>query len=218
MRQAAAMSNIIPPFASGFLLSATLIMAIGAQNLFVLRRGLRREHVGAIVLFCGLADALLIAAGVGGVGAFLVAIPQLANVLAFGGAAFLAWYGMKALRRMAAPDAMVASEVQSLTLGRSLAATAAFTFLNPHVYLDTVLLMGAAGSTQPSELRPIFVAGAGTASFAWFAALGFGARLLKPIFARPAAWRALDACVGVVMLALAASLIARAMQLMPVLR
>ena len=205
------MTSILATFVSGFLLSAALIMAIGAQNLFVLRQGLRREHVGAIVLFCGSADALLIAAGVGGVGAFLAAIPQLATALALGGAAFLGWYGIKALRRMAAPAAMVVVDAQGVTLGRALAATAAFTFLNPHVYLDTVLLMGAAGSARPAGLRPIFVAGAATASFAWFAALGFGARLLKPIFARPAAWRVLDAFVGVVMLTLAASLIARAM-------
>lgn len=205
------MAHMLAPFASGFLLSAALIMAIGAQNLFVLRQGLRREHVGAIVLFCGSADALLIAAGVGGVGAFLAAIPQLTTALAIGGAAFLGWYGIKALHRMAAPDAMVVGDAQNVTLGRALTATAAFTFLNPHVYLDTVLLMGAAGSTQPPDLRPIFVAGAATASFTWFAVLGFGARLLKPVFARPASWRVLDAFVCVVMLMLAGSLIARVM-------
>lgn len=208
------MSNILSSFASGFFLSAALIMAIGAQNLFVLRQGIRREHVGAIVLFCGLSDALLIAAGVGGVGAFLTAVPQLTTALAFGGAAFLSWQGVKALRRIAMPDAMVVGDAQSVTLGRALSATAAFTFLNPHVYLDTVLLMGAAGSTQPVELRPIFVAGAATASFTWFAALGFGTRLLEPIFVRQAAWRVLDAFVGAVMLILAASLIARAMPAM----
>jgi L-lysine exporter family protein LysE/ArgO len=205
------MSSILSPFASGFFLSAALIMAIGAQNLFVLRQGLRREHVGAIVLFCGLADALLIAAGVAGVGAFLAAIPQFTTAMALGGAAFLAWYGIKALRRMVSPDAMVVGDAQSVTLGRALTTTAAFTFLNPHVYLDTVLLMGAAGSSQPVDLRPIFMAGAATASFAWFAALGFGARLLKPVFAWPAAWRVLDALVGVVMLTLAASLVGRAL-------
>ncbi len=207
------MSSIFSPFASGFFLSVALLVAIGAQNLFVLRQGLRREHVGAIVLFCGCADALLIAAGVGGVGAFLAAIPRLDTALALGGAAFLGWYGIKALRRMAAPDAMVVGDAPRVTLGRALAAAAAFTFLNPHVYLDTVLLMGTAGSTQPADLRPIFVAGAATASFTWFAALGFGARLLKPIFARPAAWRVLDAFVGIVMLTLAASLIARVVPL-----
>jgi L-lysine exporter family protein LysE/ArgO len=203
------MTSSLSPFLTGFFLSAALIMAIGAQNLFVLRQGLRREHVGPVVLFCGSADALLIAAGVGGVGAFLAALPQLADVLAIGGAAFLSWYGIKALQRLAAPDAMVVGGGQGLTLGRALAATAGFTFLNPHVYLDTVLLMGAAGSAQPAALRPLFVAGAVTASFTWFTALGYGARLLEPLFAKPASWRVLDAIVGATMLALAASLVAR---------
>lgn len=204
------MTSSIAPFLTGFALSAALIMAIGAQNLFVLRQGLRREHVGWIVLFCGSADALLIAAGVNGVGAFLAAVPQLTQILAIGGGAFLGWYGVKALQRMAAPEAMSLVEGRGLTLGRAIAATAGFTFLNPHVYLDTVLLMGAAGWAQPAALRPLFVAGAATASFAWFAALGYGARLLVPLFARPAAWRVLDALVGVTMLTLAGSLVVRA--------
>jgi L-lysine exporter family protein LysE/ArgO len=202
------MSNALSSFASGLFLSAALIMAIGSQNLFVFRQGLRGEHVAPIVLFCGAADTLLIAAGVSGMGSFLAAIPQLTTVLAAGGAAFLGWYGIKAFRRMLVPDAMVIGDTQGVALGRALATTAAFTFLNPHVYLDTVLLMGTAGATQPDHLRPIFVAGAGMASFMWFAALGFGARLLKPSFCRPAAWRILDALVGTVMVILATSLIA----------
>ena len=205
------MASAVIPFTSGFVLSAALIMAIGAQNLFVLRQGLRREHIGPIVLFCAGADALLIVAGVSGIGAFLGAVPQLTTVLTLGGAAFLGWYGIKALRRMVAPKAMLADEGNGITLGRALMATAGFTFLNPHVYLDTVLLMGAAGSAQPADLRMIFVAGAVTASFSWFAALGYGARLLEPLFARPSAWRILDAFVGVTMLTLAASLVVRAL-------
>lgn len=204
------MTSIFMPFATGFLLSAALIIAIGAQNLFVLRQGLRREHVGAIVLFCGAADALLILAGVAGVGAFLAAVPQLTTLLALAGAGFLGWYGIQALRRMASPEAMAVTEASGVTLSRALMATAGFTLLNPHVYLDTVLLMGAAGSAQPEALRPFFVAGAAAASFSWFATLGYGARLLRPLFARPAAWRVLDALVGIVMLTLAASLVARA--------
>lgn len=203
------MTLTFSPFLSGFALSAALIMAIGAQNLFVLRQGLRREHVGAIVLFCGCADALLIAAGVGGVGAFLAAMPQLTALLTVGGAAFLGYYGVKAVQRMAAPQTMSVAAGDGVTLGRAVAATAGFTFLNPHVYLDTVLLMGAAGAAQPAALRPVFVAGAASASIAWFAALGYGARLLVPLFARPMAWRVLDAIVGATMLALAASLLMR---------
>jgi L-lysine exporter family protein LysE/ArgO len=200
----------LSPFVTGFLASAALIVAIGAQNLFVLRQGLRREHVGAIVLFCGAADALLMSAGVGGVGALLGAAPMLRLALALGGAGFLGWYGVAALRRMAAPGAMRVSAAEGVGMGRALAATAGFTFLNPHVYLDTVLLLGTLGGALPPALRPVFVAGAATASFMWFATLGYGARLLRPMFERPASWRVLDALVGAVMLSLAASLIWRA--------
>ncbi len=206
------MTQLSSPFLSGFALSAALIMAIGAQNLFVLRQGLRREHVGAIVLFCGLSDAVLIALGVGGMGALLGAMPGLTTALSLAGAGFLGWYGVQALRRMASPSSMAVTPEGGLSLGRALASTAAFTFLNPHVYLDTVLLMGAAGSAQPTALRPLFVAGAAGASFAWFAALGFGARALVPLFARATAWRVLDAVVGVTMLSLAVSLLRHAMQ------
>ncbi|GGE22454.1 amino acid transporter [Aureimonas endophytica] len=202
------MTGPVFAFLSGFALSAALIMAIGAQNLFVLRQGLRREHVGPIVLFCGTVDALLIAAGVAGIGAFLAAAPQLTRLLALGGAGFLGWHGFVALRRAAAPGAVALEQAGGLTLGRALAATAGFTFLNPHVYLDTVLLMGAAGSAQAPALRPLFVLGAASASFAWFAAIGYGARLLRPLFLRPGAWRVLDILVGLTMLALAASLLA----------
>ena len=200
------METFIPPFATGFATSAALIIAIGAQNLFVLRQGLRHEHVGAIVLFCSGADALLIVAGVSGVGVFLSAAPQLTLLLTVGGAAFLGWHGIMAYRRIGGPNSVVLGEAARLTLGQALAATAGFTFLNPHVYLDTVLLLGMVGSAQPSHLRPFFAAGAAMASFLWFSALGFGARLLKPVFTRPAAWRVLDALTGTVMLALAASL------------
>jgi len=203
----ALMTTLLPPFISGFALSAALIVAIGAQNLFVLRQGLRAEHVGPIVLFFGLSDALLIAAGVSGVGAFLSAAPQLTIVLATGGAAFLGWYGLVALRRMASPNTMSAAPDAGMPLGRAIATGAAFTFLNPHVYLDTVLLMGTAGSAQPEEMRAIFALGAASASFIWFATLGYGARLLQPVFSRPSAWRALDLVVGIAMLSLATSLL-----------
>jgi L-lysine exporter family protein LysE/ArgO len=205
------MTNTFAPFFSGFLISAALIMAIGAQNLFVLRQGLKRKHVGPVVLFCASADALLITAGVAGVGAFLAAIPQLTLFLTIGGAAFLGWYGVKALQRMASSQAMAVTSGESVSLSGAIAATAGFTFLNPHVYLDTVLLMGAAGSAQPAALRPLFVAGAASASFTWFAALGYGARMLVPLFARPMAWRVLDALVGMTMLSLAGSLLLRAL-------
>lgn len=201
------MISSVTPFISGFALSAALIMAIGAQNLFVLRQGLKREHVGAIVVFFGLSDALLIVAGVSGVGAFLSAVPGLATVLTIGGAIFLAWYGITAFRRMTSLNALPVRATGRLSLGRVMVTGAAFTFLNPHVYLDTVLLMGTAASAQPEASRPLFALGAVTASFAWFTTLGFGARLLQPVFTRPLAWRFLDAVVGIVMLGLSASLL-----------
>jgi L-lysine exporter family protein LysE/ArgO len=204
------MTSLLTPFATGFMASAALIVAIGAQNLFVLRQGLRHEHVWPIVLFCGSADALLIILGVSGVGVILGAMPQLTALLTLGGAGFLTWYGVIALCRMAAANAVALNETKRLTLARAIAATAGFTFLNPHVYLDTVLLLGTVGSAQPVALRPVFAAGAASASFLWFAALGFGARLVKPLFTKPAAWRVLDLLVGVTMLALAITLIMHA--------
>lgn len=205
------MTSIFSALISGFLLSAALIIGIGAQNLFVLRQGLKHEHVGPIVLFCGCADLALITAGVTGVGAFLTEVPELVVTATLAGAAFLAWYGAKALRRMAVPETVAVEAAPRLTLRRTLAMTAAFTFLNPHVYLDTLLLMGTIGAARPVGLRPFFILGAAMASFVWFAGLGFGARLLKPVFAKPAAWRVLDAAVGIIMLALSASLIYQAL-------
>jgi len=203
---------LLPAFAKGFALSAGLIVAIGAQNMFVLRQGLKREHVLPIVLFCALADASLIVAGVSGLGAFLTLVPGLAMVLSLGGAAFLAWYGVNALRRAASPEALALADQPSITLGAALAGTAAFTFLNPHVYIDTVMLMGAVGASLPAMERPLFMTGAALASLSWFSALGFGARFLAPLFARPAAWRALDLVIGGVMLLLAASLLVGALR------
>lgn len=201
---------LLPAFAKGFALSAGLIVAIGAQNMFVLRQGLKREHVLPIVLFCALADAALIIAGVNGLGAVLALVPGLSLALSLGGAAFLAWYGVSALRRAANPEALALADQPSITLGAALAGTAAFTFLNPHVYLDTVMLMGAVGASLPAAERPLFMAGAALASVSWFSALGFGARFLVPLFARPTAWRALDLVIGAVMLLLAASLLVAA--------
>ncbi len=198
---------LLPAFAKGFALSAGLIVAIGAQNMFVLRQGLKREHVLPIVLFCALADATLIIAGVNGLGAVLALVPGLSLALSLGGAAFLAWYGVGALRRAANPEALALADQPSITLGAALAGTAAFTFLNPHVYIDTVMLMGAVGASLPAAERPLFMAGAALASVCWFSALGFGARFLVPLFSRPAAWRVLDLVIGAVMLLLAASLL-----------
>lgn len=199
--------DILPAFSKGFFLSAGLIIAIGAQNMFVLRQGLKREHVLPIVLFCAAADAALIVAGVSGLGGVLALVPGLSLVLALGGAAFLSWYGISALRRAASPSALVIGAEAGMTLGAALAGTAAFTFLNPHVYIDTVMLMGAVGASLPATERPLFMAGAVVASVVWFTSLGYGARFLAPLFAKPIAWRVLDVTIGVMMLTLAASLV-----------
>jgi L-lysine exporter family protein LysE/ArgO len=199
-------SALLPAFAKGFALSAGLIIAIGAQNMFVLRQGLKREHVWPIVLFCAAADASLIVAGVSGLGSVLAVIPGLSMALSLGGGAFLAWYGIAALRRAASPSGLVLDQQAGLSLGAALAGTAAFTFLNPHVYIDTVMLMGAVGTSLPPLERTPFMVGAASASFAWFASLGFGARFLAPLFCKPTAWRVLDLAIGAMMLALSASL------------
>ena len=198
----------LTPFTDGFAVMASLIVAVGAQNTFVLRQGLRREHVGAVVLFCIAADVLLMSAGVAGLGAALGRVPGLAPALTLGGAAFLVWYGWGALRRAARPGALAPERGgEAVPLGTALGRAAGFTLLNPHVYLDTVLLLGAIGAAQPAGMRPSFAVGAGLASAAWFTALGYGARLLAPVFARAAAWRVLDGAVGLTMMALAAGLL-----------
>ncbi len=201
-----------PVFLQGLALSLGLIVAIGAQNAFVLRQGLRREHVGSVVVFCAVADAVLIAAGVLGMAQAVSNSPGIARALALAGAAFLAVYGWRALRRARHPQTLAASGTgESISRGAALAQAAAFTLLNPHVYLDTVLLVGSIGAQQPAALRGWFVAGASTASLLWFGLLGFGARWLAPWFARPRAWQVLDALIGVTMWVLAALLLRHAL-------
>ncbi len=199
-------------FVQGLALSLGLIVAIGAQNAFVLRQGLRREHVGSVVLFCALADAALIAAGVLGMAQALAQSPGLARALALAGAAFLAAYGWRALRRARQPQPLVAAAGgQGLQRGAALAQAAAFTLLNPHVYLDTVLLVGSIGAQQPPPLRGWFIAGASGASLGWFVLLGYGARWLAPWFARPRSWQVLDGLIGATMFVLAALLLRHAL-------
>ena len=201
-----------PVFVQGLALSFGLIVAIGAQNAFVLRQGLRREHVGSVVVFCAAADSVLIAAGVMGMAQALGQRPGLARALALAGAAFLAVYGWQALRRARHVRQLDASAAgSSLSLGSVAAQAAAFTLLNPHVYLDTVLLVGSIGAQQPAALQGWFIAGAAAASLAWFSLLGFGARWLAPWFARPRAWQVLDGLVGATMFVLSALLVRHAL-------
>ena len=200
-------ASVIAAAATGFALGATLIIAIGAQNAFVLRQGLKREHVGLVVAFCAAADAGLMTLGVLGAGRALAAAPQWTTALAAVGTLFLATYGLRALHRAWRSTALTASGGErAIAWPAALAQAAAFTLLNPHVYLDTVLLVGAIGAQQPPALRPAFLLGACSASAAWFAALGYGARRLAPWFARPVAWRWLDTAIGATMLLLAALL------------
>jgi len=192
---------------SGFLVGLSLILAIGAQNAFVLRQGLRREHVGAVVLACGLSDALLMTAGVLGFDALSEALPWLGGAMRFGGAAFLIVYG--ALRFRAAlrgGEALLPTAASVAPLGQVLATCLLLTWANPHVYLDTLVLVGAL-SAQYAPYAGYFGLGAAVASFTFFTALGYGARLLAPVFARPRAWVVLEVVVGCTMWAIAAGLL-----------
>ncbi|NBN76947.1 LysE family transporter [Microvirga tunisiensis] len=193
---------------NGLLLSLSLIVAIGAQNAFVLRQGLRRQHVLAVCLTCALSDALLITLGVVALSAINEALPGFEPVLRYGGAAFLLAYGLRSLlSAWRGGNALALATDQTQGLAATLATLLAFTFLNPHVYLDTVLLIGSVASQYPGA-EAAFGAGAAAGSFLFFFALGYGARLLAPLFARPSAWRILDGVIAVVMVLLAAKLVA----------
>ncbi|TDK41063.1 LysE/ArgO family amino acid transporter [Antarcticimicrobium luteum] len=193
-------------FFPGFALSFSLILAIGAQNAFVLRQGLRREHVLAVVLTCALSDAVLIAAGVAGMGRLAQALPWFSPLMRFGGAAFLICYGALNLRTAWRGGSGLTTEPGAgYALPRTLATLLALTWLNPHVYLDTVVLVGSIAAQYDDRIG--FGAGAVTASLTFFVALGYGARLLAPLLARPGAWQALDAGIGLTMWAIAAKLI-----------
>ncbi|RZI39990.1 amino acid transporter [Herbaspirillum sp. HC18] len=192
---------------AGFLSGAALIVAIGAQNAFVLRQGLRCEHVLPVVMVCALADALLIAAGIAGLGALIQSIPVLLDITWLGGAVFLLWYGYAAARRALKVNQMTPDEGQKISLAQALATCLAFTFLNPHVYLDTVILLGSLANQAGEHGRWPFGAGAMAASFTWFIGLGYGARLLAPLFKKIIAWRVLDSLVAVTMFGLGLSLL-----------
>lgn len=211
--------------AQGFALGLTLIVAIGAQNAFVLRQGLMRRHVGPVVALCALADATLIVAGVAGLGTLVQRSPTLLTVIGYAGAAFLIAYGCFALRRAFKPEAMAlepevahenraqqgererASPGPSLnersSLNKALLTVAAFTFLNPHVYLDTVVLFGGLSARFEGAERLAFGFGGVVASLVWFVGLGYGARFLAPVFAKPRAWQVLDIAIAAIMFLIA---------------
>ncbi|MEU4618918.1 LysE/ArgO family amino acid transporter [Actinoplanes sp. NPDC023801] len=193
---------------AGFVASAVLIIAIGAQNAFVLRQGLRREHVLPVVLTCALSDLALISAGIAGLGAVLNAQPALISVIRWAGAAFLLGYAVLAARRALRPEALDPAAKAPATLRATLLTCLALTYLNPHVYLDTVLLLGSVA--QQHANRWAFGLGAAAASLSWFVALGVGARRLAPLLARPSAWRVLDGSIALVMAALGITLVVQA--------
>ncbi|CUJ85806.1 Arginine exporter protein ArgO [Ruegeria denitrificans] len=191
---------------AGFALGFSLILAIGAQNAFVLRQGLRREHVFPLVLTCAVSDAILIAAGVAGFGALAAAAPWFETVMRYGGAIFLTWYGLRSLQSAwQGGAAMDVSKGQRASLRSVLLTVLAFTWLNPHVYLDTVVLIGSISAQYDDRLA--FASGAMLSSFVFFFSLGYGSRVLSPIFARPRAWQILDVVIGIVMLGIALKLV-----------
>lgn len=193
---------------AGFAASAGLIIAIGAQNAFVLRHGLQRHHVGLVIAICASADIALILTGVAGIGAMVERWPTLLQTLRLAGAAFLAVYGSLAARRAwRGGGGLTASAGPAPSRRRVVLTLLAFTFLNPHVYLDTMVLLGSLSTRYPGAARWAFAAGASVASVVWFVALGQGARLLIPLFRSPRAWRALDAGMAVFMLTLAGLLV-----------
>ncbi|WEO99290.1 LysE family transporter [Streptomyces sp. FXJ1.172] len=202
------MNHALTAAAAGFGSGLSLIVAIGAQNAFVLRQGVRRDAVLAVVGICALSDAVLIALGVGGVGALVVAWPGAVRAVGIVGGAFLLCYGALAARRVVRPGTGLRAEGEAAGSRRRAVLTClAMTWLNPHVYLDTVFLLGSLAADR-GALRWTFGLGAACASLCWFAALGFGARLLGRFLARPGAWRLLDALVAVTMLAMGALLLA----------
>lgn len=195
------------PLFAGFLLGLSLILPIGAQNAFVLRIGLRGEHVFAVCLACALSDAVLIVAGVSGFAQIAARVPWAETAMRYAGAAFLIVYGARSFIAASRPiETLRPAETAPTALGRVVLTCLAFTWLNPHVYLDTVVLIGSI-STQFEEGKRWFALGAVLASFTFFFSLGFGARLLKPLFARPVTWRILDIAIGLIMWATAARLL-----------
>ncbi len=191
---------------TGLLTGLTLIVAIGAQNAFVLRSGLSRRHVGAVEAVCAGSDLVLIVAGVAGLGALVEHAGWLLDVVRWAGVAFLVGYGVRTLLRARRPSSLEAARGDAGTRRAAVRTAVALTWLNPHVYLDTVLLLGSVAAGQPDGGRWWFAAGAGAASILWFTGLGYGARLAQGLLATPRAWQVLDVLIGITMLAIAVRL------------
>ncbi len=197
---------MIAAVVAGFLTGISLIVAIGAQNAYVLRQGLTGRFVFAVAAVSAVLDATLIVVGVAGLGAFLNSVPWLLELVRWLGAAYLVWFGIASLRRARSAGGLTAAANGSTSLGAALIASLTFSLLNPHVYLDTVVFLGAVAN-QFGDGRWWFAVGAATASFVWFFGLAYGARALSPHIAKPAFWRVLDSIIAVIMFGLAASLL-----------
>lgn len=193
---------VTSPLLLGFATGLTLIVAIGAQNAFVLRQGIRRQHVVAVVAVCVVSDLALIAAGVAGFGVLITAYPDVITLTKFGGAAFLIGYGLLAAARACRPAGLEPADSAPARLASVVLTCLVVTWINPHVYLDTVVLLGTLANQHPDG-RWLFGVGAAAASTAWFIILGFGARRLHGVFSQPTAWRVLDGLIAATMVGLA---------------
>jgi L-lysine exporter family protein LysE/ArgO len=205
------MNNLIPPALAGFALMGGLIVAIGAQNAFILRQGLLRANVALLVTLAAGLDACLIIAGTAGFGSLIHAHVYVLKYVSWAGAIFLVAYGLLAVRRALSPASLTPSEGARLSPLQATRTLMAVSLLNPHVYLDTVVLVGGIAGRYPGLARMAYTLGAIAASVLWFSALGFGARLLGPIFAKPLSWRLLDAAIALIMFLIAASLVQTAL-------
>jgi L-lysine exporter family protein LysE/ArgO len=192
---------------AGFALGGGLIVAIGAQNAFIIRQGVLNQHVFWLCLFCAFSDAILIWGGTYSLGLILRQMPLLIPVMTYGGVAFLIWYGVKAARRVLHPQSLAEEGKTTTSLFMALASCAAFTWLNPHVYLDTVVLVGSIANARPPGEQAPFALGASLASFVWFFAIGYGAKALRGPLSKPLVWRGIDACIALIMFWLAIKLL-----------
>lgn len=195
------MNAILPGFLTGF----SLIVAIGAQNAFILRQGLTRQYIFLIVTVCAFSDALLIALGTFGLGALIQAIPNLLEIMRWLGVAYLIWFGLSSARRAIKTNALTVAEDAHVSLKKTMLLTLGFTFLNPHVYLDTVILVGSLAN-HFGDNKWFFAIGAAIASFTWFFSLGFAASKLAVLMAKPVFWKILDIFIAAVMFSLAINL------------
>ena len=192
---------------AGFLLGGSLIIAIGAQNAFVIRQGILNQYVFWVCLFCFLSDAILIWSGIYGLAAVLAAAPKLLALLRYGGTAFLIWYGIKAVRRALSPEAIKESDRNTQSLASALSVCAAFTWLNPHVYIDTVVLLGSIANARAFGDRAPFAFGASFASFVWFFAIGYGAKALRGPLSQPKVWRVINLTIAAILFWIAIKLL-----------